>query len=544
MILFENFKSFLKLVVADDQTVSQNAVLADTAYAQAIDDHISALTPDQNIRLDSTMVATGGATGLLVNDELKREIRFEWKGAERLQGWIRPLFQNQGNVGSQFNKIWVRSDDAAGTVTTIPYGTLADGRRYYVTDQDHGVFYLNEFGQVLGAVPGFSASPAVVPDYGPPSSAITFTVGAVEYVAIVNETDHILNIYDTATLTLASSFGTSGMAGLPDTGDLDIPVDLAVDEVNSVLYVACQGGMPPGGTAVGFVASFDLTPLPAVPTFVEFVAINTGDGTLPQGEITTPRGLHYDPTLAALWILNDLTLNINSPYPMGFPYMEAGALSVSITGTSDGFLDAHIDGRTEDYWLRQQDTKLHLDNDRRKLYIGNLGGVEVFDLATLKHQLHFGYFSGDTTLVGGTSTSPLVPPVTFPSVNDANSVASDIISVDGALRNLVLFTDGVNNRFVRVPEDAYLGSNIVTFDEMTFTVPLSLHGYLVKGTLASSKICIEFRTVSAGVWQRLDQTDSVLASLFFQFRVRVTPDLIDIIEEKAIKEIVIVGEQE
>lgn len=544
MILFENFKSFLQLVVSDAQTVSQNAVLADTAYAQAVDDHISALTPDQNIRLDSTMVTSGGATGLLVNDELKREIRFEWKGAERLQGWVRPLFQNQGNPGSQFNKIWVRSDDAAGTATTVPYGTLADGRRYYVTDQDHGVFYLNEFGQVLGAVPGFSASPAAGTDYGPPSSAITFTVAATEYVGIVNETDHILNIYDTATFTLITSFGTSAAAGLPDADSLDIPVDLAVDEANSILYIACQGGMAPGATAVGFVGSFDLTPLPAVPTFIDYVAINTGDGTLPQAEITAPQGLHYDPTLSALWILNDLTASTGSPYPVGFPYMEAGALSVSAAGASDGFLDAHIDGRTEDYWLRQQDTKLHLDNDRRKLYIGNVGGVEVFDLATLKHQLHFGYFSGDTALVASSSTSPLVPPATFPSVNDASSVASDILSVDGTLRNLVLFTDATNNRFVRVPEDAYLGANIVTFSEMTFTVPLSLHGYLVKGTLASSKICIEFRTVSAGVWQRLDQTDSVPASLFFQFRVRVTPDLVDIIEEKAIKEIVIVGEQE
>ena len=145
MILFENFKSFLQLVVSSAETVSQNAVLADTAYAKAVGDHISALTPDQNIRLDSTMVPATGASGLLVNDELKREIRFEWKGAERLQGWVRPLFQNQGNLGSQFNKIWVRRDDSVGTATTVPYGTLSDGRRYYVTDQDHGVCYLYDF---------------------------------------------------------------------------------------------------------------------------------------------------------------------------------------------------------------------------------------------------------------------------------------------------------------------------------------------------------------------------------------------------------------
>lgn len=543
MILFENFKSFLQLVVSNAQTVSQNVVLQDTAYAQAVADHISALTPDQNIRLDSTMVPTGGASGLLVNDELKRELRFEWKGAERLQGWIRPLFQNQGNVGSQFNKIWVRSDDVLGSATTVPYGTLADGRRYYVTDQDHGVFYLNEYGQVLGAVPGFAASPAVLPDYGLPSSAITFTVGVIEYIAITNSTDHLLTIYDTATFTLAASFGTSGTPGLPSAGLLDSPVDLAADETNSILYVACQGGLAPGATSPGLVASFDISTLPAAPVFASFVAINTGNGTLPQGEITVPRGLFYDITLSALWILNDLTTNAGSPYPAGFPYMEAGALSVDIAGASESFLDAHIDGRTENYWLRQQDTKLHLDNDRRKLYIGNVGGVESFDLATLKHQLHFGYYSEDTSLLSG-SVSPLVPPATFPSVSDSNSVAADIVTIDGAFRNLILFTDGTNNRFVRVPEDAYLGDNLVTFNEMTFTVPLSLHGYLVKGTLSSSKVCVEYRTVTSGVWQRLAQTDIVPASLFFQFRLRVTPDLSDIIDEKSVKEIVIVGTQE
>lgn len=542
MILFENFKSFLQLVVSNSQTVSQNAVLSDADYAQAVSDHITALTADQNIRLDSTMVLS--ETGLLTNDQLKREIRFEWVGAERLQGWVRPLYQNQSNLGGAYSKIWVRRDDATGTATGTPYSTLPDGRRYYVTDTNHGVFYLNEFGQVLGAVPGYVAGTPTLPDYGEPSSAVTFTVGATEYIAIANANEHFIAIYDTANFALVQSFGTPGAAGLPSAAGLDTPTDMAVDETNGILYVSCSGGLPPTATSPGFVASFDISLLPAPITFNNFVAINTGDGTLPQGEITNPRGLFYDNTLSSLWIFNDMTANANNPYPAGYPYVEAGALSVSATGTSNGFLTGHVDGRASAYWLRQQDTKIHLDDERRKLYIGNAGSVEVFDLGTLKHQLTFGYFSADTTIFGGQTIAPVLPPATFPSIFDATAVASDILSVNGAERNLVLFTDTQNNRFARVPEDAYLGDNIVTFSEMTFTVPLSLHGYLVKGTLPSSKVCIEYRTTSTGAWQQLAQTDTVPASTYFQFRVRVTAELVDILEEKSIKEIVIVGEQE
>ena len=546
MILFENFKSFLSLVVSNAQTVSQNSVLSDSSYAQAIQDHISALTSDQNIRLDSSKVAaTNGSSGLMVNDQLNREIRFEWKGAERLQGWVRPLFHGGGNVSSGFKKIWVRRDDSLGTATTVPYGTLSDGRRYYVTDEDHGVLYLNEHGQPLGAVPGFLASGTpVLPQYGQPSSAITFEVDGVEYLAVSNQVDHIINIYSTSNFTLIQSLGTPGTSGLPTTGDLSGPVDLAFDPDTSTLYVACTEGTPPSSTGPGYIASFNASDLPlSAPVFIDYVAINSGDGTLPQGQVTIPVSLHFDASLQSLWVLNDLTTNTNNPFQTGYPYMEAGALSVT-TGVSNNFLTAHIDGRSSEYWLRLQDTKLHLDEERRKLYVGNEGSVEVFDLTTLRHQMTFGYYSNDSKLIGGNPLTPQVPHMSSSSVAQSSSVASDILSVDGSVRNLVLFTDLTNNRFVRYPEDAYLGDNIVTFEALSYSVPVSLHGYLVKGTIPSSKVCIEFRTSATGTWQRLAQTDSVPASDFFQFRIRVTPDLVDIIDEKSIKEVVIVGEQE
>ena len=162
MLLFDNFKSLLTILLSDSKTLEQNVALQNEAYATSVTNHISALTPDMNIRLTSSEVENVGPTGLLINDELNRELKFDWKGAERLQGWIRPLFQRYGNVSSGFSKIHLRKDDSAGTDTGTPHGTLSDGRRYYVTDTDHGVFYLNEHGQVMGAVPGYSSATPVL----------------------------------------------------------------------------------------------------------------------------------------------------------------------------------------------------------------------------------------------------------------------------------------------------------------------------------------------------------------------------------------------
>lgn len=517
MVLFDTFKQFLQLTISNSQTVSQNVVLSNAAYSLAVSNHINALTPDYNIRLNTTNVDT--ASGLLVSDENRREIRFEPKGSDKIvQGYL------EANI-SNVKKIWQRSDDALGTATTVPYGTLEDGRRYYVTDSAAGVFYLNEYGQIIGAVPGFDS--ILSGGYGTPVAAITFTITSVEYIAIICE-EHMLRIFDTETFTQVGTFGTAGAPGLPDVDALDTPLDLAFDAATSTLYVACGGiSTPAGATDPGFVASFDLT-TPATPTFGQYVALNNG-GSLHQGQVVLPSGLFYDATLGALWILSSDAANTARPF-------EIGALSV--TGlVGNRFLKGYIEFRGRSFSVNAA-SKIHVDVGRRRLYLTNSPGVEVFDLVTMRHLYTFGYYGVDE------NTSKQNAPFFAPVAGQVQAVGSDVLSVDGVLVNFALFNDSTNNRLVRIGENSYEGENVVIFDSMTFTVPVSLHGYLVKGTIASSKIQMEFRTSSTGAWQILSQTDSVPASAFFQFRLKINADLRDIIQENSVREVIVIGELE
>lgn len=168
----------------------------------------------------------------------------------------------------------------------------------------------------------------------------------------------------------------------------------------------------------------------------------------------------------------------------------------------------------------------------------NSPGVEVFDLLTSKHLYTFGYFGTDESSANRNS------PFFNPQAGLVQAVGSDVIPVDGVLINCALFSDSTNNRIVRVGENSYEGENVVIFSSMSFTVPVSLHGYMVKGTISSSHLQLEFRTSSSGTWQILSQTDSVPASSFFQFRLKVNADLRDIIRENSVREIIVIGELE
>lgn len=515
-ILFDNFKQLLTLIATDSYTVNRNVVLQNAAFSADLSAHIAALTPDRNIALDTTQVES--TTGLLVNDANAREIRFEPKGSDKIaQGFL------EANV-VDVRKLWQRSDDAAGTATGIPYSTFPDGRRYYATDAGRGVFYLNQYGQIIGAVPGFGNT---VTGYGVPSSAITFSVGATEYVAICSAASHIVRIYNTVTFALVATFGTPGIPGLPSVSLLDSPQDLAFDASTSTLYVACSGGTPPGATGVGFIASFNFS-APPVLTFGSYVAINDGSD-LHQGSVVDPRGIFYDSTLSALWVLSANTTNLSRPF-------EIGALSV--TGlASNKYLVGYIEYRGRDFQIRDA-SKLHVDVARRRLYVTNSPSAEVFDVATMRHLYTFGSFGQDE------NSNNLNAAVFNPMTGSLSSVCSDTLLVDGTLVSCLLFQDATNDRLVRIGENSYEGDNRATFVSMTFGVPLSLHGYLVKGNIASSKITIEYRTSSTGIWQVLSQTDSVPASVYFQFRVRINSDLSDVIGSRSIREILIIGKHE
>jgi hypothetical protein len=521
MILFETFKKMLSLLAADEQTTSRNAVMQDSDYADAIQNHITALTADQNLRLNTTNAVTTSTLGLMVVDTNTRELRFEPSGSEKIaQGYLEA---NIGNV----TKIWQRSDDSLGTSTGTIYGTLSDGRRYYVTDTTRGVFYLNEYGQIIGSVPGYSAT--VGSGYGIPVSAITFTTtGGTEYIAIVSAISHFLRIYDTATFTLVATFGTAGSPGLADVGLLNTPTDLAFDEATDTLFVSCSADTPAGAVGPGWVASFDCSALPAI-TFSEYVVQNNGLA-LDQLSCVSPEGLFFDPTLSSLWVLSVDTSNATRP-------VEVGAISIT-TGLSDGYLKGYLEFQGAGFTTSNTTSKIHVDNDRRRLYLTNSPGVETFDLETMKHVRTFGFYGQDET-----SDNPNSGSLT-PATGQVQAVCSDILSVDSVQNNLLIFNDITNNRLVRVSENMYDGENSVLFEAMEFVVPVSLHGYLVKGDVSSSKVVVQYRTSATGVWQRLSQTDTVPASDYFQFQLLVTADLGDVIASRSISEIIVIGEQE
>jgi len=519
MALFENFKKLLQLVLSNSQTVGQNAVLSDAAYSQELSDHIEALTSDQNLHLNTTNVEL--ASGLLVSDANKREIRFEPKGSGKIvQGFL------EANI-SDVRKIWQRSDDSLGTATTVPYGTLSDGRRYYVADAGSGVLYLNEYGQVTGAVPGFGDT---VTGYGTPVSCLTFDILGVEYVAVL-AAEHYLRVYLSSDFSLVATFGTPNTIGLPNASLLDTPTDMAFDEGTSTLYVSCSGAagpsIPAGATGSGIVFSLDLSSLPAI-TFGSYLALDNG-GALTQGQVVLPSGLFFDTSDNALWVLTGDSSNPSLPFEVG---------GLSVTGLlSDGYLKGYIEFRGTGFSTVAA-SKIHIDIDRRRLYLTNSPSVEVFDLVTMKHLYTFGRYGSDESALT-TSAGAF-----YPTTGQVAAVGSDILAVDGITLNFALFYDATNNRIVRVGESLYEGSNVVSFLGETFTVPLSLHGYLVKGTLSSDRVQVEYRTSSTGTWQLLSQTDSVPSSTYFQFRLQVVADLSDVIQNRSIQEILVIGEQE
>lgn len=310
---------------------------------------------------------------------------------------------------------------------------------------------------------------------------------------------------------------------------MDSPTDLAFDEATSTLYVSCIAGMPPGGTGTGFVFSLDLTD-PALPVFGSYLAVNDGS-TLDQGSVVSPMSLFYDSNLSSLWILSVDALNVTRP-------LEVGALAV--TGTAGlGYLNGYLEFRGTDFSVSSLASKLHVDVTRRRLYLTNSPGVEVFDTTSMKHLYTFGGFGQDESSDVPDSGTTLPPTASL-----VMSVVSDTLTVDGVDINFLLFTDLTNNRVVRVGENLYEGENIVVFTAMEFDVPISLHGYLVKGSLSSSKVIIEYRTSTTGAWQVLSPTDSVPAREWFQFRLKIASDLSDMIQRRAIHEILVVGEQE
>ena len=494
-MLFDQFKQLLALATTSTEFQAKNVVMQDATFSGLVSSHIAALSPDFNIRLNSTNVLS--ATGLLENNTLTRKMQFLPKGTEKLSlGYL------ERNIETPV-RMWARPAET-------------DGRRYIIADSAKGVLFSNDKGEINGAVPGYGTTGG----YDAPASAITFTVSSVEYLAIAMPTHNIVRVFDMATFAVVSTIGVYNAPGLPG-GNLDTPVDLAFDAATSTLYICSDTGVAPTGTGVGYIASYDLT-TPATPAFGSYIAINAG-GALLHGQVSAPKNIVFDSVLNALWVTSHTA---TTP--------EVGAISVAGL-TTPGYLVAYLETRGIGYDIVPSGMWL---TSNRKLYVSAASTVEVFDVATLKHVRTYGQHAIEDTV---TDTSTEVD-LDFGALS---SIVVDTVTIGGVSVTTLMVGDSGNRRIVRFSENTFDQDSYITFNSATFGVPVAIHGYLLQGSIPAENVVLEYRTSATGLWQVLSGTDDVPGVTFLQFRLRVRLSSgVPLQSSYDISHIIVVGEQE
>jgi hypothetical protein len=489
-MLFDQFKQLVSIATTSADFKAKNAVMQDTTFAGLVANNVATLTKDFNIKLNTTNVLS--VTGLASSDVLTKEIKFTPKGTEKLiQGFVERNIQNP-------NKIWVRPN-------------ATDGRRYVINDSIRGVLFAGSNGEIVGALPGFGTA------YVNATSVITFTVSSVEYIAVAMPTHNAVRIFRMSTFSTVSTIGVYGTPGLPGTG-LHTPTDLAFDPTTSTLYICSDTGVGTGGTAPGYIVSYNLT-TPATPVFGSFIAVNAG-GSLLHGQVNAPMYINFDPVKNALWVATDTG---------GTP--EIGALAV--TGlTSPGYLVGYLETRGTDYDMLQV-TGLWFGSN--KIFAISPISLEVFDTVTYKHIRSYGTFATEDS---STVTSADVN-LDFSLLS---SIAFDTVTVDGTSVTTIIVGDTGNRRIIRFSENTFDNDSYVTFAANTFSVPVSIQGYVLQGTLVNTNVVVEYRTSDTGNWQELSTIDSVPGSLYLQFRLRLRLNSKDSVKTLTLKQVVIIGE--
>lgn len=503
---FDDFKQLLGIATTDANFVRTNTAMQDTTYATAVATRISALSEHYNFDLGSDNVDT--VNGLVTNDTDLRTLKLNALAAKNV------LVDSLEHDIMTPIKIWVRTDGTGAT--------LADGIRYVITCSDVGILFANEDGELVGSLPGFDDE--ANDGYADASSAITFTVSTTEYIAVSMASHSIVRIYDMSDWSLVATIGTLDTPGLPDAGDLTSPVDLAFDETNSVLYIADDTGVATGGSLPGFVCSFDFS-TPATPAFGSYLAINDG-GKLLHGQVAKPPFIQYDPTKGALW-----TVSLDDT---GTPDVyELGAIKLSTDGlTATGALNGYI--LTKQYLYEIND--LFLNDTTRMLYVGGWNSVEVFDADTQAHVTSYGYYSQEF------STTPLqVPPVLRMNFSGIIAIASDTVTIGSTSVDILLTSD--SNRIIRTSENIFSLDNYATFTSESPVVPVALEGYVLKGTLPSQNVLVQYRTSATGDWHTLENGCNADASTYYEFRVKLFIGLYDALQDYTLDKLIVVGRQ-
>jgi hypothetical protein len=501
-IQFDHFKRTLQDAIADIDFVRKNTLMQDATFAQQVSERISSLTFDQNVK-EGWEIESTSPDSLLYSDPLNRRITFDPKG------FSIALSRFREGVVETPGKIWGR---------TAP----TDDIYYILSDQDKGILMLGEQLEVIRLFPGFGPAVLANREYDEVSSAITFTVGVTEYLAVAMVGHHVIYLYNYTTGAWVSEIGTVDTPGTPDVNLLDSPVDLAFNPTTNELWVACESGMPPGATAAnGFLVSYDLT-APAAPVLIGVSAYYETDGSLLHREVNNPQGLYFDTTLDALWVAN------------------AGPSEIGAISDSDGNLVKFFESRTLNYSLSAPGSIRirDLGAGTRWLYVANTnyGSIEVFDIQTQRHLYTFGFRSTEDT---ATSQTEFV----FGSIGQATGVFPAVTTIDGVDTATIVVSDALNGRVQRINEDAFKTTNYVNFAPRTFLVPLHVIGWAVTGDVPTDLCSVYYKTSTTDDWHLLDDRTHVPYSSWFQFRLEVKLDRGRIVRPWHVKELTIIGEQ-
>jgi hypothetical protein len=484
---FNQFKAFLTAAMQDENFVSNNSLLQDSAVLQTYLDRIDALTDDVTLLQDYSDWESG--LGLLLQDSPNRTISFEPKGFENTLSVYR-----EGTI-SEPRRLFRRA-----TTTDGVYYLLADGG---IGATGTGVFLLNNELEVLRRFANYGTGATLYEDA---SAAITFTLSSVEYVAIADATHHVIQIYLYAApythVATVGTFDTSGAA----TDLLTAPNGIAVDEANEVMYISCPTGQPAGATASnGFVAEYDISTI-GTPAFTSIELYYSGTGSVLDGQVYTPVDLVFADSI--LWVSN-----------AGANHVGAFDMSGS-TPTVAKFIESSGPG----YTLRtpgQIYFRSTLGTFGR-LYVVNTatGTVEEFDSTTYQHLQTYGIRASEDNLGSYTRLSPDV----YGALGQPQGVVVDSVSIGDQDTTVMVVTDPTNGRLQRFNLDAYTNDNFVNFDLQTFAVPIVFDSWSVSGNIPLDMVTVWYRYTLNEDFREMPQEASLSATRTIQFRIGVKLD--------------------
>jgi len=481
--MFDQFKLLIKSALQDEDFRRKNSILQDDAYIQGLLARVTALDASVIVTQDFGDVIS--VLGMLEQSPVSRSIKFDTRG------FLTTLSAFREGMVNEPENIWRRN---------VP----GSPDRYLVSDRQSGVLVLNEDVEVLYRFPGFGANLALF-QYNSSSGCTTFTIGTTEYIAITMYSHHICSIYE-----YNAPYSHQATIGQIDTpGDianyLSNPKSVAVDETNSRMYILNQTGQPVGATQDrGYVAVYDIS-VPATPVFVEHILYYVNSGSLLDVEATEANDIMFFGGL--LWITNGNN--------------EVGAIDVVNTPNR---CSKYIEPSGPGYTFRspEQVSQYTSSGGYQKIYIanGSAGTIEVFDGLTLRHEGSYGYRASEDELSGYNRMSSAI----YGAVGYAKSVVADIAVIDEKTTNIMICGDTLNKRLHRFNLDAYTSDNIANFDLMTFSVPISLIGWSLSGTIPNDMVKVYYRFDETDPFQELTQDAATSATSTLQLRIGVQLD--------------------